>query len=59
MQVQAQEFGAIFLATQIEKRAGGVLVVQTIQVINFAPAIQVGNGFNIEYQYVHPCSSLA
>ena len=53
MQVQAQEFGAVFLAAQIQQGTGGVLVTEAIQIVNAASAVQIGDGFDVEYQYVH------
>ncbi len=54
MQVQAQKLGAILLTAQVQQGAGSVLVTQAVQIINTATTIQIRNGFNIEYQYVHP-----
>ena len=59
VQVQAQKLGAVFLAAQIEQRAGGVLVTEAVQVVNAAAAFQVGHRLDIKHQHVHwPASAL-
>ena len=52
MQVVAQKVGAGLLPAQLEYRARDVVVGQTVQVVEPPAAVDIGNGFDVEYEQI-------